>query len=106
MPEQNILAEQLTNGLTLIMEPMSEVRSAAFSLLVPAGAIYEPSGFNGTASILTDLITRGAGARNSRELSSALDNLGIQRSESVGWNFATFSAASVAENIIPALEIY
>ena len=106
MPEQNILAEQLPNGLTLIMEPMSEVRSAAFSLLVPAGSIYEPTGFNGTASILTDLITRGAGDRNSRELSSALDNLGIQRSESVGWNFITFSAASVAENVIPGLKIY
>ena len=65
------------NGLTLLAERMPSVRSAAFTLLVPAGAAYEPADRAGTASMLAEWLTRGAGERDSRELLTALDNLGV-----------------------------
>ena len=99
-------AEVLPNGLVLLVESMPDVQSASFSLMTPAGSIYEPSGANGVASILTELISRGAGARNSRELAAALDMLGVQRTESVGWNFITFSGATLADNLPATLDIY
>jgi len=56
--------------------------------------------------VLCDLMSRGAGEHDSRQLSAALDGLGLQRSESVGWNHLSFSGATVAENLLPAISLY
>ena len=106
MPDQNITVHEYSNGLTLVTEMMPDVQSAAVVLLVPGGAVFDPDGENGTAAILCDMITRGAGDRNTRELSEALDNLGVQRSESVGSVHQSFSGATLAENLPDALGIY
>ena len=95
----------LANGLTLIVEPMRDVRSAAFSFLVPAGSVHDPVGQNGTAAILSDLITRGAGDLDSRQLTSALDNLGLQHNETVGVKHLGFSAATVADRLPQAVVV-
>ena len=106
MQLQSIQSFTLPNGFVAVLEDMPDVQSAAFSLLIPAGCIYENEGVNGTASALGDLVTRGAGSRDSRKLSTDLDNLGVQRSEQVGWNFISLSGALLAENLLAALEIY
>jgi predicted Zn-dependent peptidase len=106
MEQAEIRTSTLPNGLVLLVEPKPDVQSAALSLMVPAGSIYEPAGCGGTAALLSDLITRGAGDRDSRQLASAFDGLGVQRSETVGWNFISFSAATLADNLAPALELY
>ena len=69
------------NGLTLLAERMTHVRSAALNFLVPAGCAYDPPAERGLASVLADLITRGAGERDSRALTLALDNLGLDRDD-------------------------
>jgi predicted Zn-dependent peptidase len=94
------------NGLTLLAERMAHVRSAAFNFLVPAGCAYDPPDQRGMASVLSDLITRGAGKRDSRELTLALDNLGLDRDESVGTLHMRFWGATLATNLPAALDIY
>src|SRR5437763_11084995 len=103
---QEIFHETFPNGLTLLAERMKQVRSAALNFLVPAGCAYDPPDQLGIASVLSDLITRGAGARNSRELTLALDNLGLDRDESVGSMHMRFWGATLARNLPAALEIY
>jgi predicted Zn-dependent peptidase len=94
------------NGLTLLAERMDDVRSAALNFLVPAGCVYDPPQDAGIASVLSELITRGAGDRDSRDLTLALDNLGLDRDESVGSLHTRFWAATLARNLPAALEIY
>jgi predicted Zn-dependent peptidase len=94
------------NGLTLLAERMDHVRSAALSIRVPAGCVYDALDRRGIGTVLADLITRGAGNRDSRELSLALDNLGLDRDESVGPMQMSFWGSTLASNISPALEIY
>src|SRR5439155_19827039 len=60
----------------------------------------------GIATILAELIVRGAGSRDSRELTLALDNLGVDRSESVGNLHMRFWGATVSTNLPATLEIY
>jgi predicted Zn-dependent peptidase len=103
---QEAFQHTFANGLTLLAERMEHVRSAALNFLVPAGCVYDPPNQLGLAAILADLITRGAGARDSRELTLALDNLGLDRSESVGTMHTRFWGATVARNLPAALEIY
>lgn len=106
MTDQQIHTHTFPNGLTLIIEPMADVQSAAFSLLTPAGSIYDPPGFEGTASVLSDWIMRGAGPRDSMQLTNELDNLGLQRNEGAGSCHLNFGGATLAENLPAALRVY
>jgi predicted Zn-dependent peptidase len=104
--QPEVYQHTFANGLTLLAERMEHVRSAALNFLVPAGCVYDPPGQLGIAAVLADLITRGAGSRDSRELTLALDNLGLDRSESVGLMHTRFWGATVARNLPAALDIY
>ncbi len=84
---------------------MDDVQSAAVSLLVPAGSVFDPPGQNGSASVLCEWMPRGAGDRDSKQLSAALDNLGVQHSESVGPVHLTFTGATLAESLPQALPL-
>jgi predicted Zn-dependent peptidase len=103
---QDIHQHTFANGLTVLAERMEHVRSAALNFLVPAGCVNDPPEHLGIASVLSGLITRGAGRRNSRELTLALDNLGLDRDESVGSIHIRFWGATLARNLAAALEIY
>jgi predicted Zn-dependent peptidase len=103
---QEVFQHTLANGMTLLAERMKHVRSAALNFLVPAGCAYDPQDRLGVASVLSDLIVRGAGSRTSRELTLALDNLGVDRDESVGSLHMRFWGATLARNLPAALEIY
>ena len=74
------------NGLTLLAERLDHVRSAAFNFLVPAGSAYEADADQGTASLLSDLITRGAGERSSKELALAAAFLTGRERDSAAWS--------------------
>jgi predicted Zn-dependent peptidase len=52
------------------------------------------------------MMLRGAGSRDSRQLISDLENLGVERGESVGVSQASFSGATVADSMLPAMSIY
>jgi predicted Zn-dependent peptidase len=106
MREQSIRTHQFDNGLMLIVEPMQDVQSASFSFLVPAGSVFDGEGKNGSAAMLADWISRGAGDRDSRTLSSTLDNLGLQRNDTAGTQHITFAGALVADRLIDSLKLY
>ncbi len=103
---QQVYQHTFSNGLVLLAERMEHVRSAAINFLVPAGCAYDPADRLGVASILAEMITRGAGERDSRQLSLALDGLGLDRDESVGAINMRFWGSTLARNVPAALEIY
>ena len=103
---QQVHEHQFPNGLVLIGETMPGVQSAAFTLLLPAGAAYESANGGGSATMLSEWITRGAGDRDSRELLSALDNLGVSHGESAQTLHTSLAAATLGRNLVPALELF
>jgi predicted Zn-dependent peptidase len=109
-PTATIQQHEYPNGLALVAEAMPGVQSASFTLLVPAGAAYEAAeGLEvggGAATMLCEWLTRGAGDRDSRALLNALDDLGVSHSESAQTVHASFAAATLGANLIPALEIF
>jgi predicted Zn-dependent peptidase len=98
------------NGLVLLAEAMPDVRSAAFTMLLPAGVAYEGAeGLDlggGAATMTAEWITRGAGPRDSRELLTALDNLGVSHAEGAQTIHTSLAAATLGLNLEPALEIF
>lgn len=90
----------------LVGEEMNWLQSAAFTFLVPAGCVHDPTDRGGLGSFTCEMALRGAGDRDSRQFILDLDNLGVERSESVSSTHAGFSGAMVAENLPKALSIY
>lgn len=100
------LQHTFPNGLTLLGERMSGVRSAAMALRVPVGAASDPADRIGLATVLVELMLRGAGSRDSRALTDHLDRLGLQRSASAALYHLNFSTAAIAERVFDALDAY
>ena len=82
------------------------LQSAAFTLLVRAGSVHDPAELSGLSGLTCEMAQRGAGERDSRQLILDLDNLGVERSESVSNAHTGFSGATLAENLPPALTIF
>ncbi|RKY25453.1 MAG: insulinase family protein [Planctomycetota bacterium] len=96
----------LKNGMVILGEPMATVESAAFDFMLPAGAALLPDGCCGAGSVIADWIFRGAGDRNSRQLSDALDGLGLHRASSVNSSHITIGASLEAGNLAEAIDLY
>jgi predicted Zn-dependent peptidase len=104
--EQRFFVHRFANGLTLLGEKMPAVQSAAMTLLLPAGSATDPVNRSGSAAVLSDLVLRGAGSRDSRQLTDYLDSLGLQRSSSVGVHHTRLGCAAVADRVIESLATY
>lgn len=103
---QRFLQHTFPNGLTLVGEQMLGVQSAAMTILVPAGASTDPAGNSGTSTVLAELLLRGAGDRDNRQLTEYLDSMGLQRSLTVGVHHTRFSCSAVADRVIEAIPTY
>lgn len=103
MTDQQFESLTLPNGLRIIVQTMTGVQSAALTLMSPAGASRDQQGKFGTAAILAEMLPRGAGDLSTRELSSVMDNLGLQRSVGAGVGYVTLSAATTADRLTEAL---
>jgi predicted Zn-dependent peptidase len=96
----------LKNGMVVLGERMEAVGSAAFGFMLPAGAAQLPEGCCGAANVITDWIFRGAGDKDSRQLSDALDGLGLHRASSVGSSHIGIGAALEASNLAEAIDLH
>lgn len=68
---------RLDNGLILLVEELNRP-AAACQMVLPGGTSLDPDGGEGAGAMLSTLIERGAGDRNTRELSEAFENLGYR----------------------------
>ncbi len=94
------------NGLTLLAERMPGMQSVAMTLLVPAGSATDPADRTGAATVLSDLVLRGAGDRDNKALTDHLDGLGLQRSSSVGVHHSRLGCAALAPKVLEGLPTY
>ena len=66
----------LPNGLRLILVPRHDIPLVAFDLLLRGGARLDPPGRAGTATLVADLLTHGAGARDAYAFADAVEGAG------------------------------
>ncbi len=101
-----IFSHKLENGMVLVGEPTRALESAAFTFLVPAGCCFDPPGRAGLASLTGEMMLRGAGSRDSRTWVSDLENLGVERGESVGVAQSTYHGATLRDNVYDGIELF
>ena len=106
--ENPIRVRMLKCGMPLLVEEMASVRTAAVSWLVPAGNSTDPEGEagDGWSSLLAELAQRGAGGRDSRAYSDALDRVGVQRTVSPASVHIVLGATLMGDRIAEALPLF
>ncbi len=69
-------AVTLDNGATLLLMPRHDVPLVAASVAVRGGALADPAGKEGTADLLGDMLSKGAGNRDALAFAQAVDGAG------------------------------
>ncbi len=104
--DADFLVHQLDNGLVVLAEHMPGMRSAAMELHVPAGGATDPVERCGSANVLSEMVLRGAGGRDARQLTEYLDGLGLWRSSGTGTLSTRFSASGLASHVMHGLKAH
>ncbi len=95
----DITTHTCSNGLIVIVEPMSGVKSAAVRWLVPAGAVFEDIHNLGTSSVNAEMLMRGAGELDSKSQADAFDHVGALRDISNSIRYTQISASMIGKRI-------
>ena len=77
-----LMMHTLSCGMRVALERSTAVRSVGIAWSLPVGSAGDPEGAagEGESTLLSELITRGAGRMDSKAFSEALDRIGAQRS--------------------------
>ena len=105
MGDPQVSTRVLENGVTVVVQEMAHLQSAAMTMLMPAGSVFDRPDRSGTAALLAEMMPRGVSGLSARALSSALDNLGVQRNVSAGVGHLTISAATTADRLLDAVPL-
>jgi predicted Zn-dependent peptidase len=101
-----IRIETLPNGLTVLIQSMPWLRTAALTLNVRGGLQPEPENRSGLSGLVCEMVQRGAADLSSRDIVALQDNLGIDRNSGVSTAMASFGAAMPAESLQQAIRLY
>ena len=93
-------------GMTVLVQPMPWLRTAAFTLAIPAGVSSEPADRLGLASMVCEMVQRGAGSYSSRDLVAVQDRLGIDRHSGASASMTSYSATMPADSLADAMSIH
>ena len=111
--KQTLQTATLDNGIILLGEFLPGVESVSVSFHVAAGSICDSFATDetgrsccGLATLAGELMLRGAADRDSKQLVAALDNAGVQWSQSVSMSHGSFAGAMVARQLPDSLKIY
>ena len=111
--KQTLQTATLDNGITLLGEFLPGVESVSVSFHVAAGSVCDSFATDetgrsccGLATLAGELMLRGAADRDSKQLVAALDNAGVQWSQSVSMSHGSFAGAMVARQLPDSLKIY
>ncbi len=95
----------LENGLSLLLETIPTVESAAYELLIPGGIVTDSRDFQGTSLVLAELMARGANGLTSKQLSDSFEEFGIRHNQYGGFDRYTFNGNLLSEDLDCAMRI-
>lgn len=74
--KENIQVTRFSNGLTVLTEPMSDVRSATIGFWLRKGSRHEPTHLNGILHFIEHAVFKGTNRRSAFDIAVEIDRLG------------------------------
>ena len=95
----------LANGMRLVLIENHSQPVLSVTLTVPAGGVYDPPGKEGLASIVAQLLTKGAGSRSAEEIAATIEGVGGTLNAGAGRDFLTIDADVLSPQAELAFEL-
>lgn len=95
----------LPNGLRMLLVESKRQPVLTLAVMVPAGDAFDPAGKEGLATMLADVLTKGAGKRSADQVSSDIEGVGGSIFAGAGVDFLSLRASVLAENAPLAFEL-
>ena len=95
----------LPNGAVVALVEKRDTPLVSMNVTVRGGGLGDPAGKDGTASLYTDLIQKGAGNRTAAQFAEALENVGGSLSAGAGTESIGVSASFMSRDVDLMLEL-
>jgi zinc protease len=96
---------RLENGMTLLLMEQHEVPLISFRVVIRSGAVADPTGKEGVASITAELLRKGTKTRSADQLSEELDFVGGQLSTGAGPDSSNMVAEFMKKDLAKGLDL-
>jgi len=96
--EGALVEKRLPNGLHVMLLPDRSRPMISLGLTSKRGAAIDPQGQEGLASLMGDVMQRGAGDRDALAIARDVEALGAQLAVSVGWDSSEVSAGGLSRD--------
>ena len=95
----------LPNGAVVALVEKRDTPLVSMNVTVRGGGLGDPAGKDGTASLYTDLIQKGAGNRTAAQFAEAIENVGGSLSAGAGTESIGVSASFMSRDVDLMLEL-
>src|SRR6185369_11181465 len=96
---------KLPNGLTVLVMEQHEVPIISFNFIIKAGAVADPAGKEGLASLTAGLLRKGTRSRSADQIASELDFVGGAMDASADYDYSHGFAEFVKKDINKGLDL-
>ena len=96
----------LPNGLRLVVAPIHRLPVATVLAVVDAGALWDPIGREGTASMVAKLLLEGAGALDGADLTEQFERIGATVESGADWDAAVVSLTVTSQHLAGAVPLF
>lgn len=97
---------KLPNGLTVLLMEQHEVPIISFNFIIKAGAVADPAGKEGLASLTAGLLRKGTRSRSADQISSELDFVGGTMDATANYDYSNGFAEFVKKDIGKGLDLF
>jgi len=102
---RNIRRQRLPNGLTIITEQMSHIRSASIGIWLQTGSRDEEAEWNGISHFIEHMVFKGTKHRSAEEIARQVDSIGGNLDAFTAKECICFNVKVLDEHIPTALDI-
>ena len=96
---------KLQNGISIVMEQMTSVRSIALGIFIKNGSINETAKTNGISHFIEHMLFKGTEKRTSKDIAEEMDNIGGQLNAFTSKEYTCYYARVLDTHIDIAIDV-
>src|SRR5687768_18012162 len=100
-----IVRDALDNGIRLVTESMSHVRSVSLGVWLARGSRHETDEESGIAHFVEHMLFKGTATRTAEDIAQAIDSIGGQMDAFTAKEYAAYYIKVLDEHLPRALEV-
>ncbi len=105
MSNSPIVRDVLDNGLRILTEQMTQVRSVSIGVWLARGSRHETAERSGIAHFVEHMLFKGTGTRSAEDIAQAIDSIGGQLDAFTAKEYASYYIKVLDEHLPLALDV-